>query len=330
MKKIILTIIFIALTSLANADTITLNSGRIIEGKIIKDTPYYVSITDKLSGKDESFLTETIDSIEKTNKEKDPRKKNKTQQDSSPIEKKNRNPYSYDAATRNKDIKNENLQEDDTLRIYGNTIVQTGSNIPKLAPKGIHDYLADQKNNFKNISSKLNERDIEIFLDHIIEKNEDSVGFWILFASFFFIFYVLAFLPLFLIAKKISMNHCILAWIPIANIYLLCKMAGKSGWWMFLLLIPFLNIIIISVIWMNIAEACDRPSWIGIFILVPVASFFLPWYLAFSKFGRIKTIKNSGENFKSKASIQNGSKDSEKKFYDQIVPPQDPDNIKRF
>ncbi len=56
--------------------------------------------------------------------------------------------------------------------------------------------------------------------------------------------YVWGALCLFIIARKLNSRYPWLAWIPIANIYLMCKVGGKPGWWtaifciLFILLIP--------------------------------------------------------------------------------------------
>ncbi|MBN3037988.1 MAG: hypothetical protein JW869_01065 [Candidatus Omnitrophica bacterium] len=84
------------------------------------------------------------------------------------------------------------------------------------------------------------------------------------------------------IATKTGKENAWLAWIPIANIYLSCKIADKPGWWVLLCLIPFVNIIIAIVIWWAIAEARNKPGWLGILLLVPIANLIVPGYLAFA------------------------------------------------
>ncbi len=75
------------------------------------------------------------------------------------------------------------------------------------------------------------------------------------------------------------------AWIPIANIYLMCKIAGRPSWWLLLFFIPVVNIVISIIVWMGIAKACNKPNWLGILIIVPIANVIVPGYLAFrSKF----------------------------------------------
>ncbi len=103
--------------------------------------------------------------------------------------------------------------------------------------------------------------------------------YWIL----WLIIYVYMSLCLMMIAKKTNTPNAWLAWIPIANIYLMCKIAGKPGWWLILMLIPLVNIIIMIIVWMGIAKARNKPDWIGILMIVPLVNLIIPGYLAFSK-----------------------------------------------
>ena len=84
------------------------------------------------------------------------------------------------------------------------------------------------------------------------------------------------------IARKTGTEHGWLAWIPIANAYLMCKVAGKPGWWLLLFFIPIVNIVFMVIVWMGIAEARDKKGWLGILMIVPIANLIVPGYLAFS------------------------------------------------
>ena len=94
--------------------------------------------------------------------------------------------------------------------------------------------------------------------------------------------YVWVALCLHIIGNKTNTPDAWLAWIPIANIYLMCKIAGKSGWWTILFFIPLLNIIIGIVVWMGIAEARNQPSWLGILMIIPIVNLVIPGVLAFT------------------------------------------------
>jgi hypothetical protein len=84
------------------------------------------------------------------------------------------------------------------------------------------------------------------------------------------------------IANKTNTENGWLAWIPIVNIFLLVMIAKKPIWWFFLCLIPLVNIVVIVIIWMAIAEARGKPSWWGILLIVPVVGIIVPGYLAWS------------------------------------------------
>lgn len=97
------------------------------------------------------------------------------------------------------------------------------------------------------------------------------------------IFYLFVSLCLQFIAIKTNTSDAWLAWIPIANLCLMCKIAKKPVWWLLCFFVPILNIIIMILLWMGIAEARNKPSWLGVLMLLPVVNFFIPAYLAFSK-----------------------------------------------
>lgn len=101
------------------------------------------------------------------------------------------------------------------------------------------------------------------------------------------VLYLFFALCLAMIAKKLGRpfgTSFIMAIIPIANIILILQMAGKPWWWLFLLLIPIVNIVLCIIIWMKIAEARGKPGWWGILIaLVPIVNIIMFLILAFGK-----------------------------------------------
>ncbi len=52
--------------------------------------------------------------------------------------------------------------------------------------------------------------------------------------------------------------------IPIYNYYIMLKIAGKSGWWLLLFLIPFVNIIIAFVVFIEIARRFNKSTGFGV------------------------------------------------------------------
>jgi len=66
-------------------------------------------------------------------------------------------------------------------------------------------------------------------------------------------------------------------------LYLMCKVAGRSGWWTILFFIPLVNLVLGVIIWMAIARARNQPSWLGILMIIPVVNLVALGILAFSE-----------------------------------------------
>ena len=94
--------------------------------------------------------------------------------------------------------------------------------------------------------------------------------------------YVYVALALQTIAQKTGTENAWWAWVPIINIVLMLNIAKKPVWWLILFLIPLVNLIIIIIVWMAIAEARGKPSWWCILFIVPVAQLIVPGYLAWA------------------------------------------------
>ena len=84
------------------------------------------------------------------------------------------------------------------------------------------------------------------------------------------------------IAKRTNTKDPWMGWVPILNIYLLCKIAGKPGWWLILFIIPLVNVVISIIVWMRISEALKKPGWLGILTILPLINLVIWGYLAFS------------------------------------------------
>lgn len=87
------------------------------------------------------------------------------------------------------------------------------------------------------------------------------------------------------LAKRLGMpfgKAFIWALIPIANIFLILKLAEKPMWWFILMLIPIVNFVIAILVWMAIAERRGRPAWWGVVIaIVPIVNLVLFLILCF-------------------------------------------------
>src|SRR5438270_11710305 len=67
--------------------------------------------------------------------------------------------------------------------------------------------------------------------------------------------------------------------IPIYNLYILCKIVGRPGWWIILMLIPFVNFIIGIILCIDMAKSFGKGAGFGIglallgIIFVPILGF---------------------------------------------------------
>ncbi|HXX42170.1 MAG TPA: DUF5684 domain-containing protein [Chthoniobacterales bacterium] len=67
--------------------------------------------------------------------------------------------------------------------------------------------------------------------------------------------------------------------IPIYNVYVWCKIVGRPGWWVILMLIPFVNFIILIILSLDMAKSFGKGAGFGIglaflgFIFLPILGF---------------------------------------------------------
>jgi hypothetical protein len=108
-----------------------------------------------------------------------------------------------------------------------------------------------------------------------------GVAFLFMFVVFL-VGYVYMGLALQTIAKKTNTPNAWLAWIPIANIILMLNIGKKPLWWIILFFIPLVNLVMIVLTFMAIAEAVKKPNWWGILMIVPVVNLIVPGYLAWA------------------------------------------------
>lgn len=88
-------------------------------------------------------------------------------------------------------------------------------------------------------------------------------------------FYVAAFWRVFAKAGEPGWG----ALIPIYNVYLYCRVAGRPEWWVILFFIPLVNVVIALILAQDIARAFGKSAgfgiglWILSFIFVPILAF---------------------------------------------------------
>jgi hypothetical protein len=63
--------------------------------------------------------------------------------------------------------------------------------------------------------------------------------------------------------------------IPIYNLYIWCKIVGRPGWWILLMLIPFVNFIIAIILCIDLAKSFGKGVGFGIGLIL-LGVIFLP------------------------------------------------------
>ncbi|MFC1808053.1 hypothetical protein ACFL0T_06800 [Candidatus Omnitrophota bacterium] len=135
------------------------------------------------------------------------------------------------------------------------------------------------------------------FIKSFLPGKLQGVLFAVIIGSIVFVISMYAYFSICLqvIAKKTDTPYGWLAWIPLINMFLMVSICRKPKTWSFLLIglfvscalpvigaIASLGITVISLIlWYSMAEARDKPGWVGILIIVPLVNLFIPGIIAF-------------------------------------------------
>ena len=108
-------------------------------------------------------------------------------------------------------------------------------------------------------------------------------AFFMVFVVIFIILYVFMALCLQKIAQKTKTENAWMAWVPVANIFLMAMIAKKPLWWAILFFIPIINLVAVVIIGIGMAEARGKEGWIGALQIIPGVNLIVLGYLAFSK-----------------------------------------------
>jgi len=95
---------------------------------------------------------------------------------------------------------------------------------------------------------------------------------------------------LFKIAKKMGVEPAWLAFVPIGNLWVMCKCGGYGGGWFLLMMVPCANIFFLVIVWMKIARFLGKKDDVlyGILMIVPIANYIIPGILAFGETGPVQ------------------------------------------
>lgn len=293
IKIVLLAVLFFLAVTNVFADTLLLKSGKTVEGNIIEKTSdsvklevegipltYYVSDIDLINGQklvgassDSSSSSTTAVSVQENFS-------NQTQADKTITQSEVENVAS--AGTEVNPIDKE---------IYSSETIE-----PFKQEKETQEEQPQKISKDDSSVSALNQRSSK--MDSLTpEQARMAVG--VLAGMFFLIviaaiiFHVYSALCLYFIAKKTATQPAWLSWIPVANAFLMCKIAGVSYLWLLGLLVSFLPFIgilgsIYSVglfiyLWYKIILLRNKPAWFVILMFIPIANLVVMGYLAFSE-----------------------------------------------
>ena len=95
-----------------------------------------------------------------------------------------------------------------------------------------------------------------------------AVFIWVVLA------YIVSCIPLSLIFKKAD-KSAVAAFVPIWNTIVLLQIVGRPVWWIVLLLIPFVNLIFIIIIYLDLATVFGKQAGFGIGLILLTWIFML-------------------------------------------------------
>ncbi len=81
------------------------------------------------------------------------------------------------------------------------------------------------------------------------------------------------------IARDLRVGDEWMAWVPLINIFILFRVANRPAWSVLLLLIPVVNIVVLALVFMRLA---DRRGWVsiyGLLLFVPLVNFLVMYSL---------------------------------------------------
>lgn len=112
--------------------------------------------------------------------------------------------------------------------------------------------------------------------DSLTEEQKALADKILLFAGTFgLVAYIFTSFCLMKIADKLEIPNSWLSWVPIAQIWVMVRAAGKPGWWLILFFIPLVNFVIGLIVFFSIPTSLNKSSLYGLLLFVPILGVFL-------------------------------------------------------
>ncbi|MBF0522959.1 MAG: hypothetical protein HQL24_07900 [Candidatus Omnitrophica bacterium] len=321
-KTIFFSLLFLFLiTTLSFAEKIQLKSGEIVEGTIVERSADYIRMDTGL-GVNVTYYFDEISTIDGNSPEKKKEENQELPQAEHPTENVTVEPSANVVMPeQSSDVNNQNEVQETVSNSVENTAPETGRAASSKG-KGLEDYLLEEakstqeqsrpkwQGNYLEYQVDIQKKDIKekvvlvknVLLETVKEKVQDfrkkkpkvynqivsiittvksiPLSLWILMAM---AYYILFCYPLMLIAQKLGIKHSWMAWIPIAQLFLMTRMAGKSfGSFLLLFVTPF-NIFVFMGLWGEICGFLQKSTFLGILMILPGFNLIIIWYLALAK-----------------------------------------------
>ena len=81
------------------------------------------------------------------------------------------------------------------------------------------------------------------------------------------------------LADKTATGGAWMAWVPIVNLILMCRIGRQSEWFVLLLFVPLVNIVVFVLLWMEIARVRGKSPMLGLLMVIPLVNLFVPLIL---------------------------------------------------
>jgi len=104
-------------------------------------------------------------------------------------------------------------------------------------------------------------------VNNSFEFNTSSSGSTTAFGGFMLVWMLVIFIVSIVALWKVFEKAGEAGWksiIPLLNAYIIVKIAGRPGWWLLLLLVPFVNFIVTIVLSIDIAKAFGKSTAFGV------------------------------------------------------------------
>jgi len=118
---------------------------------------------------------------------------------------------------------------------------------------------------------------------HLTVSTAEMIGL----AAFFVAVHIYSAIVLIVIANKTKTSNSWLAWIPIANVYLMTQIGKLPAWYTLAILLPvvpyigkWILVAALAHFWWKIAEVRNMSGWYGVLIIIPGVNMVVMWIIA--------------------------------------------------